>query len=334
MEMKKSSEYKNVKQDFLCRACVALAEVFMEEVLPKTESRYRAYLDPTTGVLRSTSSALGHREREQLIVEVHEGIDELCKTLEGSIARQLKESLSQEADPYATQVQSPLVASKNLREGVAIACPMALEEMSDELASVAFQALLPGMKSSPSSESAAGAATGGESAAAPGYERPAVGRLCESVGVCSSYIHYHITSDAVVRQRAREGRAATPPTDGTGKAKERTTGGRAQRQPSQPAEDEEGTVLAALQQALRMETWRQLWRSMNSSDVLTVNFWTRELRAIVDPDVLFHLQGYAPHGAAYVLAVSALLLLAAVVSVWCCAGSSTRHGGLPTKKQQ
>lgn len=367
-EVKKTGEYKDVKADFLCRACVALSEVFLDEVLLPTAQRYETYRDPTTGLLRR-SSRIGHREREQMIVETHEAIDGLCATLARHVEREAKAALTPGADPLDVQLQSPLATSPDLREGVAVACPMALEEMSDELANLAFKVLLPEVKTTGKEDDRGGAATDGDGTRS--YTLPAGGAFCEKVQLCSSYVHYHITSEAEVRRRARGGRRAAaqhaqgdegaPPQDSAGTeasakaSSERTTaakekdearpenlsttqsaarkGGKARnataaarpRRPSRTTEEGE-TLFQTLQRVVRADTWRELWGTVNHTEVASAAFWVDSLRGMVDRDVLFHMQGYVPLGVVYLLALSGLLLLT-VAGVLLCRG--TRHTSAP-----
>lgn len=363
-EVKGSTEYQNVKEDFLCRACVSIGEVFFDEVLPPITARYQATLATSHSSLSAPSSPsnaassgrptskLGHRQREELIVEVHEGIDALCGTVEKSIQRQSMEAVDVAADDVAArQLLSPLVFSTDLRDGVLTACPMALEEMNEALTDAAFKLLLPrSEKSSRSRHSrstnknsttgAASDATAEDKAAV--YELSAAGSFCEEVGLCSRFVHYHITSDSDVRRRAREAQKESSDTgvDGTselggsrpsnaalsqrGGSKQKSMGRKASsaRAPkvkrgekAKPLQyyadmsENEPPLLWTLRRALQLDTWRQLKDSLNTTEILSVEYWRRGLVMASSPEMRFHLQAYVPLATMYALLLAAVLLV-------------------------
>ncbi|KPA78951.1 hypothetical protein ABB37_06015 [Leptomonas pyrrhocoris] len=352
VEVKGSREYESVKEDFLCRACVGLGEVFFDEVLPPLADRYRLSTVATSGGSSSSSPPssappraapkASHRQREQMIVEVHDAIDALCDALEKSIQRQSVAAAATVAanDAAAQQLLNPLVSSKDLHDGVIIACPMALEEMNEALTDTAFKHLLPGEgKHAPSSntkeqEKAHDVSSKKPGSTPPAYRLPAAGTFCEEVGLCSPYVHYHITSDADVRRRAREAQEAAsirldasdpPPTtrDNSGKQKKSTTGPKAaQRNPPNQKEappkkstsnegpsGEDESLMATLHRVFQRETWRQLKNSLNTTEVLSVGFWLRGLSLMADSDVRFHVQAYVPFVVVYSVCLAAVLLV-------------------------
>ncbi|KPI84807.1 hypothetical protein ABL78_6135 [Leptomonas seymouri] len=362
VELKGRREYENVKEDFMCRACVGLGEVLFDEVLTSIADRYQA--PPFAAPLGSASSpakasdsstqlrqasGVGSRQREQLIVEVHEAIDALCESLENSIRRQSMEAATEAADDVvARQLLNPLVSSTDLRDGVIAVCPAALEEMNEALADTAFKHLLTEkvLLSTPSSKRE-NKRTGQSSsevleAEAPIYHLPAAGTFCEDLGLCSSYVHYHITSDAAVRRRAREARAAnaatimldgsdpSPVSSANGKRKgnagnRQATGDRTPQQKASTKKTSHYHVGSAddlslgetLRRVFQLDTWRQLADSLNTTEVSSISFWARGLALVVGSDVRFHLRAYVPFVVVYFLGMVAVLLLVVAVAGAC-----------------
>lgn len=368
-EVKGSREYQNVKEDFLCRACVGLGEVFFEEVLGPIADRYR--ITPArTGVSVPSSASVqpnvtpprqfgSHRQREQMIVEVHEAIDRLCDSLEKNIQRQSLEAVNLPADDVvARQLLSPYVTSKDLRDGVITACPMALEEINEALTNTAFNHLLHKKaasvrenRSTDHTRAADNSSSGASTTAASSYQLPAAGTFCEEAGLCSSFVHYHITSDAEVRRRARAaypessttttatrdetlaelktdnnssggGSSTVKPRKGAAigekrsrKADEHTRKAKARDYAADAGEDE--TLRQTLHRMFQWHTWRQLFDSLNTTEVLSAGFWVQGLAMMISPDVLFHLQAYVPYMVVYSLCLVAVLVLVLVVVLVC-----------------
>lgn len=385
VEAKNTQNYQSVKEDFLCRACVSLGEVFFEELLTPIAGRYRGTVQATDASPSSSSSTsapssrhtsqVGHRQREQMIVEVHEAIDALCSHLETSIQRQTMAAADVGAeDAVARQLLSPLVTSTDIRDGVVIACPTALEEINEALTDTAFHHLLSGEKASRASASATHVGGSGDaSTAAPSassapsgeavpYELPAAGAFCEKAGLCSSFVHYHITSDTAVRRRALEGHEAAATTAaaaaGGSPTPKKTTSKRTSTKTSRSntgkrgaaakaatgryvveGVEEDETFAQTLRRVFERRTWQQLVDVLNVTELLTLTYWVDGVRLMMDPNVYFHLQAYVPVMAAYALGLVILLVVVVVAVVVACprksrGNSSSGGSAVPSQQQQ
>ncbi|CCW65791.1 unnamed protein product [Phytomonas sp. EM1] len=167
---------ENTKGSFVCRACVELSEIFLNDSLPSIRERYTRYIGKPPSSAASTGENIGgaysaaqvRGARQRMAVELHDGIDGLCDRLRE------KHSSLQVKTPEG--VQAGLGGGLEVfRRGIRSVCEDTLEEISDAFLTAALQVLLPG------------ASSGGAEPQA--HELPRASAFCEAQQLCHPY-HY------------------------------------------------------------------------------------------------------------------------------------------------
>lgn len=175
------TDYGSVKEDFMCRACVVLARIVVEDVLPTLTKRFAHFTadDRSDSTRRRTNSAW----KERLAVETHDAIDHLCETVKKRM------NVTSESDTEAGEASK----RQTTEEGIQIACAATLEELNEPLAQMVLQSLHPKYKRDTLHP-------GEEEFKAP-YKLPTTGAFCEAEKLCKPYVHYHITSEDGARPK-------------------------------------------------------------------------------------------------------------------------------------
>lgn len=364
------NSYDSTKEDFRCRACVAAADLFFHDILPPAQARYSDYIASvsrdTTGSRSSTADRAARmagrtRAREQMVVEVHESIDNLCKELKKRHPSG-EPAIKDRKNEWVVRSNQPLGGSqKDLWEGIGIACPAVLEDLNEEFAEIAFRLLMPERFSHlpPSSEEReegpanqpqheAGTKVGHSSSgssSANRYRLPKAGAFCESASFCSPYVHYHITSEAAVRDlrkagekesklKAMKGAPARAAQDVAARWRnaQRTSGTTTS---TRKAETEEPVWRVVL----KKEAWVELYNSFPWREMATTDFWRRYFaRPLSNPSVTMHFMAMTPVVVGVTMGVAVLVAVIMIPLYFCLwregEASSRPAKTAPSKKEE
>lgn len=214
-------DYSSVREDFACRACMALTGAFFHDVLPPAAAKYIQYAEQEARNGPASSVGRGVR-KEAMVAEVHETIDGLCAVVKARHEKEAALEDAAEATAAAAGSMKPVRSGgsrRNVNQGIDIACPVTLEDLNEALTTTAFKVLMPRRFAGITAENndggdgegddglEGGTEKGDKTAADGTYILPKAGVFCELQKLCSPYLHYHITSEETIAIKRREAAA-------------------------------------------------------------------------------------------------------------------------------
>ncbi|KEG10661.1 hypothetical protein DQ04_03451030 [Trypanosoma grayi] len=189
------------REEYRCRACVAIATVFHAEFLQPAALTQ----EQSSAGSRTSSDAVRAGVRQRLVVDVHDAVDGLCRRVrelhgaENALQQQRRSGGGGDTSPQRLRLNADDVAGsrRSVRDRINAVCDDVLEDVNEPLAQEAFVKLMPERVKRSSRDDAA---VGSESE----YRLGEVGAFCERQKLCEPYIAYHITQEAAVARRLQQ----------------------------------------------------------------------------------------------------------------------------------